>query len=1603
MAEIKNTFLRSKMNQDLDDRLIPKGEYRRAVNVSIGKSEDSDVGALENIIGNNKAADSKPYSDSFDIIGYYSDDTNNRIITFVTNYTDSYADGHSTHASVANEGRAASGQEVFDCHICVFSKADNSYKKIVTGDFLNFSKSDSVLGVSLIEDLLFFTDNRNQPRKINMSKAFSDINYYKEEHNISVAKYSPVDPISLIKVAKHKVSVDNTADRKQMTFATASEISDVEVGMTAIGTSSTSTAAIVGLEAADFVTVESIGGTGGNVVTTRKQSAGDPSFSLVAGDEVTFLKSTMSNEENNDDWPGDPKFMEEKFIRFSYRFKFDDGEYSLMAPFTQTVFVPKQKGYFFSGDEDSAFRSTIVDFMKNEINNVKLIISLPSEGENIKSDYKISNVEILYKESDEAIVKVLESVSSSDIESFFPETNQYVYDYQSRKPFINLTEADVTRVYDKTPVKAFAQEATGNRVMYANFYDKHTPPKNIDYNVGVFEKPTATDYSFIEYPNHTAKQNRNYQVGFVLADKFGRQSPVILSPIETTPSSSLIGGSTIYHSYPNSNNSVKDWFGDQIQLRVNKVISSGIEGGQPNIINGEPGLYAIPIKGSGTGDGFAVATASFTDATQTALQYTMETLNPEGTGPNKNTNQPTVGSYLRGLNRDYVKVTGKTGSGTGVIVTADGAISDVYLKKTYLPITEHDLKFAFKINPTGWYSYKVVVKQQEQDYYNCYLPGILNGYPIHSGSGNSPYPASENGKTAHTVLLNDNINKIPRDLVEVGPEQKQYRSSVELYGRVENFYQAGSPSITSNRQYFPARKSDFATTIADADDLDMPYDVLHAGSQENFYQGNTNPLIARISTLSGAIGTTTGAMIPLLAVYETSPQASLLDIFWETTTTGLISDLNSNILGGYEGPTSLSATNFQFNENQIKISGTSSVTGDANSPYITDYFWPLTFEGEEVTDTGLNSAALGQLGSYIGPSFSVTNANDVDVTSSFFIEQDATSTSSTFGAYRVKLMNYLYFGSDPLLRQFTFRLSVFLNDGVWSPEFTFQGSMENTSPYLYQTSNNAPIFPGSLEDISISAGFAYTHLNVRLNNVASIAPGLLSNGININAQANTKLQEVGIYMTQAPKKRKSTDNNMFIGVQSSGESNSALQMISRHDSTNASENGGVDVGEYNYAFEVKDALSALGTAGASGLANNGEVETADTDKITYNQKIRIIPQAIQPGSKTPCIVKGVNGALDPTPAFRQIGSVSSFNNNTQRRTFQWYIGGSSQPTRPSNADTFSGPDDPNDPNNPSPTDWGATRLGTIPFQGVSNSQGGGTSGAIQLDLMLEARSPYPYSGLPYSTAEWTIWYRPNATATWGAAMDTNNRTFSGTNAAMNSYADPGTTASTNISSTNAVLAFDRKGEYFIQAYIGSFRNSQGKVWVNVNDANYPTCVPCFGKNLIDDATSSEQNVGWFKHLYSGATDSTAHCGTTIAEVGYGRTPYTSILTQLYEDTDFDSFLTKSNGKRVYQYDPGSGFATLTSSQIAVIGGVNSKRQAKFKSMTQVSTTVNGLVDANGYKTNKFFIDTSSSGLLNFSSQGPTGTISGTATRVSCQTNTFNTVFQKYDFEHYSYS
>ena len=116
-------------------------------------------------------------------------------------------------------------------------------------------------------------------------------------------------------------------------------------------------------------------------------------------------------------WGGDAKFLEDKFIRFSYRFKFEDNEYSLMAPWSQIMFIPKQYSQFGGAlispleDMDDTYKSTIVSWFENNINNILLKIPMeksnPTEMVNLM---KITDVDILYKESDALAVKVLETI-----------------------------------------------------------------------------------------------------------------------------------------------------------------------------------------------------------------------------------------------------------------------------------------------------------------------------------------------------------------------------------------------------------------------------------------------------------------------------------------------------------------------------------------------------------------------------------------------------------------------------------------------------------------------------------------------------------------------------------------------------------------------------------------------------------------------------------------------------------------------------------------------------------------------------------------------------------------------------------------------------------------------------------------------------------------------------------------------------------------------------------------------------------------------------------------------------------------------------------------
>ena len=52
MPELKHNFLKGRMNKDLDERLVPDGEYRDALNIEVSTSEGANVGTVQTTMGN---------------------------------------------------------------------------------------------------------------------------------------------------------------------------------------------------------------------------------------------------------------------------------------------------------------------------------------------------------------------------------------------------------------------------------------------------------------------------------------------------------------------------------------------------------------------------------------------------------------------------------------------------------------------------------------------------------------------------------------------------------------------------------------------------------------------------------------------------------------------------------------------------------------------------------------------------------------------------------------------------------------------------------------------------------------------------------------------------------------------------------------------------------------------------------------------------------------------------------------------------------------------------------------------------------------------------------------------------------------------------------------------------------------------------------------------------------------------------------------------------------------------------------------------------------------------------------------------------------------
>ena len=925
MNKSKNTFLKSKMNKDIDARILPNNEYRNAVNVQVNKSEGSNVGSLENVLGNQLVANVATHTGTSGLycIGFLEDESTGITYLFFTNYKDKNPLNLDYFPNAKN-------------YIISFNAGNNNELiTLVEGAFLNFSKTHSIYGVNILENLLFWTDNRNQPRKINVDLANTNPNqpptYYTTEDQISVAKYNPHASIELYDKSRIGTAVTDEYETTMkdvssknlpnggngklnaLVAANATQIivkgfkGDIQVGSASPYGAGSSVSYIDGLGniAQGTLAGATVSAAVYNAPLWTIDVTGG-SFPELASDTEIILNA---NPYYDSKFAGDPTYLDDKFVRFAYRFKFEDNEYSLFSTFTQAAFIPKQDGYFMYvekpdldkiDNQSETARSTIVNFVENKVDQIKLRIPLPFKNYNMFSSLKVTDIDVLYKESDQIPVKVIDTISAEEVfnasatcevrtnstglnvavqgilggikigsyvtgfgittdvkvVNYTPdnanvnpsvsgtielsssqtltagqtltvgEPDFHVYDYQSKKPFRTLPERDIVRVYDKTPVRALAQETSGNRVMYANFQNKHTAPEFIDYNVAITPK------SFFNLNGSTADINGNFPIGTTVIDINNlKPGPVFIGMIvvcEGVPEGTLItnvNGNQVTLSNPTTS------------VLVNLQLVVFEKGGTEENTTSRIEYPSSSLKTNRNYQVGIVLSDRFGRQSGVILSNNKE-VSVSGA-------QTFIGSTIYSP-YNTLDIAPDSWPGDSIKLIFNKTIAATKDITKGLPGIYNGDSTSSAYNPLGWYTYKVVVKQTEQEYYNVYLPGIMSGYPQDL--------TLEQGQTSHIVLTSDNINKVPRDLNEVGPTQDQFRSSVKLYGRVENTSTEVTLALTnngqSNIQYYPGREFDIAVTISTMNDL-FGYDPLDPPIPNffpQFYTFDSNPYIARLST-----------------------------------------------------------------------------------------------------------------------------------------------------------------------------------------------------------------------------------------------------------------------------------------------------------------------------------------------------------------------------------------------------------------------------------------------------------------------------------------------------------------------------------------------------------------------------------------------------------------------------------------------------------------------------------------------------------------------------------------------------------------------------------
>ena len=338
------------MNKSVDERLLPQGEYIDGLNIRAGSTEDSEIGAIENSKGNELLTNipdgittleynGTPLDESNGAmcIGAYEDGANETIYFFVTS---EIADIIASW-TVGEDG--VSGGIRYH---------------VISTSVLNFSKENRIVGIDKVDDLLFFTDNLNPPRKINVTRPYGE-----PENDV------------------------------------------------------------------DLITEEDL-----SVIVKPPLNA--PTIS-------TFNSERRGN------------YLEDKIITFSYRWRYQDGEYSALSPFSEAAFSP----IGFRLDFDGLFNAG----MKNRMNNAVVEVETGND--------RVKEIQICFKRSGDNSVYVIDNYDKEGLD--IDSDSTFNINFDNSKIYTVLPQEELFRLYDNVPKKAKAQTIMGNRVMYGNYVDGH--------------------------------------------------------------------------------------------------------------------------------------------------------------------------------------------------------------------------------------------------------------------------------------------------------------------------------------------------------------------------------------------------------------------------------------------------------------------------------------------------------------------------------------------------------------------------------------------------------------------------------------------------------------------------------------------------------------------------------------------------------------------------------------------------------------------------------------------------------------------------------------------------------------------------------------------------------------------------------------------------------------------------------------------------------------------------------------------------------------------------------------------------------------------------